>query len=354
MPVFKLPDQDAVRVAHDVLQRQVAGLLHHAGLPEADAALAADALVSADLRGVDTHGVSNMLRLYLDWIRAGTMNPRPNWKLTAETPAAANMDADHGLGLVLAPKAMEIAIGKARATGLGMVTVHHGRHLGMAQYHALLAVPHGMIGVCLTATGPMVVPTFGREPRLGSNPIAVAVPCAEEPPFVYDAATSVVALNKLLIAQRLGVPIPPGLVADGDGAPVMSPSPELAWPARLLPLGSTPETASHKGYGLGSTVEILSNVLGGLTFSARPGIKEHNHCVIAINIGAFVDLAAFKATMDEYVRMLRATPPAAGHERVLVPGQLEWEAEQERRAHGIPLHPEVAAWLDEACAAAGV
>jgi LDH2 family malate/lactate/ureidoglycolate dehydrogenase len=354
MSIFKMPEQYAVRVAPDALQHRVTGLFQWAGLPAAEAALAADALVSADLRGVESHGVSNMFRVYLDWLRNGTVNARPNWKLTRETLATANMDADRGLGLVLAPTAMEIAIAKARATGIGLVTVHNGRHLGMAQYHALLAVPHGMIGICLTGSGALMVPTFGREPRLGSNPIAIAAPCGQEPTFVFDAATTVVPLNKLYTAQRLGVPIPPGLVAADDGTPVLAPLQALTGPARLLPLGSTPETASHKGYGLACGVEILTSVLGGLTFAAQPGMTGHNHCLLAIQIGAFVDLDEFRATMDEYMRTLRATPPALGHERVLVPGLLEWEAEQERRANGIPLHPEVAAWLDEACAAAGV
>jgi LDH2 family malate/lactate/ureidoglycolate dehydrogenase len=354
MPTFPLPDSQAIRVDPAKLKGCTAALLRNAGLPEADALLAADVLVTADLRGVDTHGVSNMLRWYLQLYREGIMNPLPAWKITRETPATANIDSDHGLGLVIAPKAMEIAISKALQVGVGMVTMHNGHHLGMAQYHALLAVPHNMIGICLTASGPLMVPTFGREPRLGTNPIAIAVPCNLEPPFVYDAATTVVPGNKILNAHRLGMALPPGLMAGEDGIPIMQSMLAPAVYSRLLPLGSTPELASHKGYGLACMVEILTNVLGGVTFGAKLGPNSHNHFVAAISISAFVDLEDFKRTMDEFVCMLRTTPPAPGHERVLVPGQLEWEAEQNRRSNGIPLHPEVLDWLKKTSEEFGV
>lgn len=350
MPVFRLPDNQAVRVDPDILRARVASILQNVGVPAEDAHVAADGLVCADLRGVDTHGVSNMLRWYVSLYQQGIMNPRPMWRVVRETPATANIDSDHGLGLVIAPKAMQIAIRKAREVGFGFVTMHHGHHLGMAQYHALMAIPHGMIGLCFTASGPLMVPTFGREPRVGTNAIAIAAPCGTEPTFVYDAATTVVAGNKIINAHRLGVPLPPGLLADQDGTPIMESIPAPATYSRLLPLGSTPDLGSYKGYGLGCMVEILTNVLGGLTYGFQLGLNSHNHCVAAIDIGAFSDVEGFKRTMDEYVRMLRETPVAKGQERVLVPGQLEWEAEQERRSKGIPLHPEVLEWLDSACA----
>ncbi len=353
MPTFRLPDDQAVRVDSDSLRVKIIAILEKAGLPVEDAQLATDGLIAADLRGVDTHGVSNMLRWYLELYRDGIMNPRPAWRVTHDTLSTANVDSDHGLGLVIAPKAMQIAINKAREVGVGFVTMHHGHHLGMAQYHALLAVPHGMIGLCFTASGPLMVPTFGREPRVGTNAIAVAVPCGQEPTFVYDVATTVVAGNKIINAHRLGLPLPPGLLADEDGTPIMQSIPAPATYSRLLPLGSTPELGSHKGYGLACMVEILTNVLGGLTFGFRLGLNSHNHCVVAINVRAFSDLDEFKRTMDDYVRMLRETPPSAGQERVLVPGQLEWEAEQERRTKGIPLHPEVVDWINRTYAEMG-
>ena len=347
MPSFQLPEEQTVRVSADELLARTARLLRAAGVPAEDAALAADGLVSADLRGVDTHGVSNMLRWYLYMYREKLMNPTPAWRVTRETPATANIDSDGGLGLVVTPKAMALAIEKARAVGMGVVTLHNARHLGMAQYHALLALPHDMIGVCLTASGPYMVPTYGRDPRLGTNPIAVAAPCATEPPFVFDAATTAIAGNKVIIAHRLGVPLPPGVLAEDDGTPIAA---SIAAPSaytRLLPLGSLPEMGSHKGYGLACVVEVLTNLLGGLTFATRLGRTGHNHCVMALDINGFSDVAEFKQTMDEFVQMLKATPPAPGCERVLVPGQPEWEAEQERRVRGIPLHREVLAWFEQ-------
>lgn len=347
MPTFPLPEEEAIRIPADVLRLKSATLLAQAGVPAEDAQLAAEGLVSADLRGVDTHGAPNLLPWYLEQYRQGLMNPRPEWQITRETLATANIDSDQGLGLVIAPKAMHVAISKAREVGIGFVTMHNGRHLGMAQYHALLAIPHDMIGVCLTASGPLMVPTFGREPRLGTNPIAVAVPCNQEPAFVFDAATTVVAGNKVVIAHRLGMQLPPGILSEDDGTPIMH---QIAAPStysRLLPLGSTPNQASHKGYGLGCAVDILTSLLGGLTFGMQMELHHFNHCVAAINIEAFTSPDGFKKTMDDLVRTLRETPPAPGQERVLVPGQIEWETEQERRSRGIPVHREFIDWLEQ-------
>ena len=341
------------RIQADHLQSTVAAIFQKLGLPPEDAALAADGLVSADLRGVTSHGVSQILRNYVDRLRDGGTNPRPSWRFTREMPAGGNVDCDRGMGLVVTPKVMKAAIEKARQVGVGMISMHNGRHLGMAQHHARLALPHDMIGLCMTSTSPHVAPTFGRVKRLGTNPIAFAAPCAEEPPFVYDAATSVSAGNKLNVYKLMGLPVPPGYVAADDGTPLMEPS-EHGADHTLLPLGSTPETASHKGYALAAMVDVLCSVLGGLTFGARLVPRDYNHFVAAINIDAFVPVADFKQAMDDFVRMLKSTPPAAGHDRVLVPGQLEWESEQDRRAHGIPLHPDVLAWFDTTCADLGI
>lgn len=341
------------RVRAEALAATVSSIFEKLDLPAHDAALAADGLVAADVRGVTSHGVSQILRNYVDRLRDGGTNPRPEWRLTREMPAGGNVDCDRGMGLVVTPKVMELAISKAREVGVGMISMHNGRHLGMAQYHARLALPHDMIGLCMTSTSPHVAPTFGRVKRLGTNPIAFAAPCGEEPPFVYDAATSVSAGNKLNVYKLMGLPVPPGYVADDEGRPVMEPS-EHGADHVLLPLGSTPDTASHKGYALAAMVDVLCSVMGGLTFGARLAPRDYNHFVAAINIDAFVPVADFKQAMDDFVRMLKATPPAAGCERVLVPGQLEWETELDRRAHGIPLHKDVFAWLDATCAELGL
>lgn len=343
---YKVPLTDARFIAFERLRALAAHALERGGLPTPDAELAADVLAAADLRGVESHGVSNMLRVYLEDLAAGRINPRPEWRVVREAPSTATVDSDRGLGLVVVPRAMRLAIQKARQTGVGMVTINNGRHLGMAAYHAMLALPHDMIGVCTTAVQPRVVPTFGRIPRLGTNPIALAAPAGAEPPFVFDAATSVVPANALRNARRLGTVVPGGLMAAEDGTPITTPGQVLDDAERLLPLGSIFETGSHKGYGLGSIVEILCGVLSGGGFAVRHSYNHANHFVAALDIAAFVDVATFKADLDDFLRTLKSTPPAPGHERVLVAGQLEWEAQQQRSQHGIPLHPDVLAWLE--------
>ncbi len=350
---FHIREEDAVRVQAAPLRETTTVHFEAVGLPHDDAALAADVLVLADLRGVDSHGVSNMLRIYLDGYASGVLNKHPRWKVVRESPATATVDSDRGLGVVIAPKAMEIAISKARQTGLGMVTITNGGHMGMAAYHAMLALPHDMIGLSMTAAPPSVVPTFGREPRLGTNPIAYAVPAGEEPAFIFDMATSVVPVNKVRNARRAGAPLPPGMIADMDGKPIME---ECLVPDSylMLPLGSVRDTGSHKGYGLAAVVEVLSGIIAGAGFAARNPRTDYRHMVAAYNIEAFSDVTEFKQTMDDFIRTLKATPPAEGHARVLVAGQPEWEAYVGRSVKGIPLHREVIDWFHTACAEHGV
>ena len=197
----------------------------------------------------------------------------PRMTIVRETPGTASIDSDRGLGIITTPKAMDIAIQKAAVVGIGMVTLGNARHLGMASYHAMLALEHDMIGVCMTSCPPSVVPTFGAEPRLGTNPIAIAVPSRHEAPFVFDAATSTVAGNKVGIARRLGVKLEPGWLADSEGTPIME---EADAPDNytLLTLGSTRELGSHKGYGLSCMVDILAGVLTGFGYGAVPGPSQ--------------------------------------------------------------------------------
>jgi LDH2 family malate/lactate/ureidoglycolate dehydrogenase len=345
---FKVSHDDAIFAQSDALKKMVTEIFEKMGVTPEDSQLAADVLVLADLRGVDSHGVSNMLRTYVRNYQEGEINPRPNWKILRETPGTAAIDSDRGHGIIMTPKAMDIAIKKAKEVGVGMVTIGNARHLGMASYHAMRALEHDMIGVCMTSCPPSMLPTFGAEPRLGTNPIAVAVPAGSEPPFVYDAATSSVAVNKIRIAARLGVDIPGGWLADEQGNPIMEdgPAPETI---TMLPLGSNRELGSHKGYGLACVVDILAGVLTGFGWGVAPGRPNFGHYVAAYSIEAFTDVGKFKDDMDEWLRMMKATKPAPGHERVLVAGQPEAEVEAIRREEGIPLHPEVADSLREIC-----
>ena len=349
---FILKENDAVRVGYEDLRTTTSAIFEKMGVPSGDAAVAADVLVMADLRGVDSHGVSNMLRSYITGYTNGTINPTPNWEILRERPSTANIDSDLSLGIIMAPKAMEIAIAKAKQTGVGIVTMGRAGHVGMAAYHAMLALPHDMVGICLSGTPPQVLPTFGAEPRLGTNPIAVAVPTNEEAPFVLDIATSVVAINKFRIAKRLGATIPGGMLADMEGTPIMEaglvPDEFLG-----LPAGALRELGSHKGYGLACVVEILTTVLGGFGFAARNTRQSPGgfaHYVAAYDIDAFTNVPEFKQTMDDFLQTLKTTKPAPGHERVLVPGQLEAEATEERISEGIPLHKEVVEWFRGTCA----
>ncbi len=349
---FHVSEAEAVRVNHDALRDTVAAVFERVDVPEKDARQAADVLVLADLRGVETHGVSNMLRTYVGEYRSGQINPHPKYKVLRETRAAANFDSDGALGIISTPLAMEMAIEKAKDAGVGMVTIMNGRHLGMASYYAMMALEHDMIGVCVTSCGPSVLPTFASLPRMGTNPIAVAAPAGEEPPFVFDAATSSIAGNKVGLARRVGALLSPGWMAAGDGTPIMEPmeAPEgnhLPW---LLPVGSTREQGSHKGYGLACIVDILGGILSGGGFGMFPGRPHFHHMVAAYRVEAFTDVVEFKGMMDDFLRLLKATPPTPGQERVIVAGQPEWEEEQERRARGIPLHKEVVGWFRETCA----
>jgi LDH2 family malate/lactate/ureidoglycolate dehydrogenase len=313
------------------------------GLSKADATMSADGLVYADIRGIETHGVSNMLRNYVTAYGKGSINPRPNVKIIREAASVASVDCDRGLGLHVGPWCMELAIEKAKKTGMGAVAASNGRHYGAAAFHAQLALKHDMIGLSMTVGGNIVVPTFGAKAMIGLNPIAVAVPAAKEPPFVFDASMSGVAGNKVALARRLGVKLAPGWVAKPDGTPIM----EEVFPQdgqQMLPLGGTREGGSHKGYSLAMMVDILSSLLAG----GAPGFLSKgtaSHHFIAYRIDAFTDLAEFKEQMDIYLKALRECPPMPGQKRVYYAGLPEHEEEADRRAHGIPLHPEVIEWF---------
>lgn len=352
----RVDGQTGVRVPSAALRRTVADLFIAADVRSEDAALAADVLVTADERGVDTHGVSNMLRVYLAWIAEGHVDPRACVETIRETPGTATIDGHRGLGVVSAARAMDVAVAKASTVGVGVVTVRGSRHLGMAAYHAMRALEHDMIGVCATAVGPLVVPTFGAEHRLGTNPIAVAAPARRQAPFVFDAATSAIAGNTVTSSHRLGVPLPGGVIASPDGTPILEPTPAPVdySHVRLLPLGSTRAAGSHKGYGLACVVEVLASILSGASFVQRLGRGHAHHVLIALDIAAFTDLVEFRQEMDDFLEMLTSTPPAHGHDRVLYAGLEEAEIAQVRTRDGVPLHRDVIDWFGDACKSAGI
>ena len=345
---FKVPHEDEVRVPEDSLRETVMAVFEKMGVSPSDAAEGANVLVSTDLRGVETHGVSNMLRAYVRQYNEGSLNPRPNWRIVRESPGVATMDADKGLAIILGPKAMSMAIEKARNVGVGVVTMFNSGHSGGIGHHAMLAANEDMVGMVTTAGGAQVVPTFGGEGRLGTNPIAIAAPARNEPPMLFDAAMSAVAGNKLGLAARVGASLLPGWIADTDGTPIMEETPVRERGQYFqLPLGGTRELGSHKGYGFALMSEILGTMLSGVLPTMLDPSGGSKHSFAAYNIAAFTDVDEFKDKMDRMLQMLRETKPAPGHDRVLYPGLSEYEEEQDRRANGIPLHKEVIEWFDD-------
>ncbi len=345
---FKVPQDDQVRVPEQSLRATVAAVFEKMGETAEDAAAGADVLVTADLRGVETHGVSNMLRAYVGRYADGGMKANADWRIVRESPATATVDADTGLVTILGPRMMGIAIEKAREVGVGVVTVRNAGHSGAIGHHAMLAAEQDMIGVTMTSGGAAVVPTFGAEPRFGTNPIAIAAPARTEAPFLFDVATSAVAGNKTALARRVGAAVEPNWITDLDGRPINDGRvmPEIG-DYFMLPFGGTRENGSHKGYGFAMMADVMSTLLSGALPGMLPGSVNSSHHFAAYDIAAFTDVDQFKDTMDEALRTLRTTKPAPGHDRVLYPGLSEHEEERDRRANGIPLHREVVQWFDD-------
>src|SRR5205085_5339143 len=318
------------------------------GSGEEDALLATKVLLSADLRGIDSHGIARLSGYVRLW-DAKRVNAKPSIKIIHETPSTATVDGDSGLGLVVAPKAMQIAIDKAKQAGTGWVSVQNSNHFGIAGYHAMMALEHDMIGICMTNASPLVAPTFSIERLLGTNPICVAIPAGEEPPFVADMATTTAANGKLEILQRKNGVAPLGWIQDKTGKPSTDPH-ELKVGGALLPLGGDREHGSHKGYALGAIVDIFSAVLSGANYGPwvppfpafmpmpenMPG-KGIGHFFGAMRIDAFRPAEEFRHHMDQWIQRFRSARPVEGQEQVLIPGDPEREMESDRLERGIPL-----------------
>lgn len=318
------------------------------GCSEAHAASAAEVLVSADLRGIDSHGVARLSGYVRLW-EAKRVNANPSARLVHETPSTAVVDGDQGLGLVVAPIAMKIAIEKARQVGTGWVSVCNSNHFGIAAYHAMMALEEDMIGMVMTNASALVAPTHAKERMLGTNPICVAIPAGNEPAFVADMATTTAANGKLEILQRKGLDTPMGWVQDKDGLPVTD-AHALKSGGALLPLGSDRDHGSHKGYALGAIVDIFSAVLSGANYGPwvppfpayvpmpenQPG-KGIGHFLGAMRIDAFRKKEDFKKDMDQWIQRFRTAKPIDDNQKVLIPGDPEREMEQIRRKEGIPL-----------------
>lgn len=312
------------------------------------AELAARVLISADLRGVDSHGIARLSGYIRLW-EANRINTAPKIKVVHETPSTAVVDGDAALGLVAGPKAMEIAIEKAKVAGTGWVSVKNSNHYGIAGYHAMMALEHDMIGISMTNASPLVSPTFSKERLLGTNPISVAIPTKNQPAFVADMATTTAANGKLEILQRKNMDCPTGWVQDIEGAATTD-SHGVKKGGALLPLGGDKEHGSHKGYILGSIVDIFSAVLSGANYGpwvppfvsflqppADPVGEGIGHFFGVMRIDAFRPKEEFLEHMDNWIARFRQSKTVKGEEKVVIPGDPEREMEGERKVNGIPL-----------------
>jgi L-2-hydroxycarboxylate dehydrogenase (NAD+) len=328
------------------------------GCSDEHAALATEVLLSADLRGIDSHGLARLSGYIRLW-EAKRINATPTIRIVHESPSTAVVDGDGGLGLVVAPKAMNIAIEKAKQCGTGWVSVQHSNHFGIAGYHAMMALDHDMIGIAMTNASPLVAPTYSVERLLGTNPIAVAIPANKQPAFVADMATTTAANGKLEILQRKNKEAPEGWIQDKNGKTSTNPH-ELKDGGALVPLGSDFEHGSHKGYGLGSIVDIFSAVLSGANYGpwvppfvsflappADPVGKGIGHFFGAMRIDAFRPADEFKSHMDNWIARFRSAKTVEGQSRVLIPGDPEREMNAIRLKEGIPLNPKVVEDLQE-------
>jgi L-2-hydroxycarboxylate dehydrogenase (NAD+) len=335
------------------------------GVPEEDARLAADVLATADLRGIDTHGVARLAQ-YHEMFRRGWINPRPDVRVVRELPGTATVDGDNGLGLVVGPRACAVALDKADVVGTGSVAVRNSNHFGIGEYYALQGLPRDQIVWAMTNSPPQVAPLWGAERMLGTNPMAIAFPAGEEPPVVIDVTTSAMAFGKVEHAARKGERIPEGCAVDRDGRMTTDPR-EMLDGGALLPLGGDFAHGGHKGYCLATMVDMLSAVLSGANWGPFPPPfpadlpappryvgKGVGHFFLALRIDGFIEPDEFRRQVDDWIRTLRGTRPAVGTPGPVIPGEPNRRAEERRRAEGVPVIPAVLDALRRLSAETGV
>ncbi|KYG75298.1 malate dehydrogenase [Roseivirga spongicola] len=334
--------------SYDQLYRFSKDIFIAMGCPESDAETATKTLLSADMRGVDSHGVARLSGYVRLWDKQ-RINAKPDIKVIHETPSTATIDGDAGLGLVVAPFAMQVAIEKAKNAGTGWVAVKNSNHYGIAGYHAMKALDHDMIGMSMTNASPLVSPTFSKERMLGTNPIAVAIPANEQPPFVGDFATTPAANGKLEVLMRKGENAPLGWIQDQGGQSTDN-AHGIKEGGSWLPLGGDREHGSHKGFILGSIVDIFSAVLSGANYgpwappfvtflepSKDPVGEGLGHFFGAMRVDAFRPAEEFKSHMDNWITRFRESDRTDANQPVVIPGDPERTYEKERSENGIPL-----------------
>jgi LDH2 family malate/lactate/ureidoglycolate dehydrogenase len=336
---------DGPRYAHQDLLDFGSRVLERLDLPPDGAREVAACLTKAELRGVDSHGMVR-LPVYAARVEAGVVRARPDIRVFGAGTAAALVDGDNGLGPVVGARAMDTALDLARDHGTGFVGVRHSNHFGPAAYYVERAIARQCIGLTISNAPPNMAPFGGRTRFLGTNPIAIAVPAGAEPPLIFDASTSVVARGKIIVAAHAGQRIPEGWAVDPDGLPTTDAEAALA--GAVLPFGGP------KGSAISFIIDILCGVLTGAAFASHLNTLENlsavqnvGHVFAAIRTDLFLPGPDFGSRMDAILAMLKSAPPAAGGERVLVPGEIELAHERRHREQGIPLTPAIAAQLVE-------
>ena len=326
---------DDVTVSADAARTFCQEVFERARLSRHDAFLVADALVDADLRGVSTHGLVRF-PIYVTRLQKGLVNPTPRMRPVRERGATMVLDGDDGFGQVIGAEGMRRAVALAREHGLGMCAIRNSNHLGALAYIAAMAVPHQMIGITLTITNPVIAPWGGIAPKLGNNPLAIAIPAGDRPPIILDMACSQVARGNLILASKLGKSIPPTWALDEQGRPTEDPDAGLG--GSLMPVGG------HKGSGLALVVGILGGFLAGSAFGTGLGDifdmtrpQRLGHLVLAMEIGACRPVPEFVQAMEEMIRDLKSTPRVEGVDEIYMPGELEMQRREQRLRHGFPV-----------------
>lgn len=336
----------------ETLKQFMVDVFARLGVPKEDAFVCSEVLIASDLRGIESHGIGR-LKMYYDRIKGGILSPITQFEVVREGPTTVVVDGHHGMGHVIATRAMQMAIDKAKKYGMGSVAIRNSTHFGIAGYYALMAVGQDLIGLAFTNARPSVAPTFGVEPLLGTNPIAFGAPTDEECPFLFDAATSITQRGKIEVLDRAEKPTPTGWVIDREGRPATETTMILNGLKKgdhsLLPLGGAGEVlGGHKGYGLSAMVEILSAALqGGAFLTALSGFdtegipRPHRlgHFFMAIDIERFIPLSEFKATTGVILRSLRNSSTTPGEARIYTAGEKEWSVEERIRKEGVPINP---------------
>lgn len=328
-------------------------------VPPQDAKIAADVILSADLRGVDSHGIIRLNSYYGDRLRVGWTDANSPITILKETSTTLALDGGNGLGQVVSYKAMQHCIEKAQISGVAMVTMRNSNHYGIAGYYAMMGLPHNMIGISFTNSQPLVAPTYGRKAMLGTNPIAVAVPSGSERPYVLDMATSIVPIGRITVYQKGGKEIPTGWGIDEAGRVTNNPT-EVLEGGALMPLGGIDLMRGYKGYGLGLLVDIFCGVLsGGGIFgenvdphTERPACTSHFFA--AIQVEAFRPVHEFTQDMDALIRQLKNSPKAVDQERIFIHGEKEFEKAERYAREGVPLLQKVVDELAESGREIGV